>query len=633
MMCHVEKTRRRRMAALVVSLVLVAASARAAEPVAPDHLHVLAIDGGGDREDNFASHLSHLRQFAALIERARVPRDRVFILASDGSNPEPDLAVRAPEPEGTWLLEGTAVGDLLRHLTDFENSTLAGYSLRPATRAELRRTFAELKTRLRPGDTLLIFVTDHGTSNPRDPLDNRISLWGAHESISVRGLRGLLAGLPAQVRVVSLMSQCFSGGFAYLYDSRSRDRLPSGAACGYFSSTADRPAYGCYPEVRGVEQVGHAFEFLQALSRSGRLAAAHDSVVFSDRSPDVPLRSSEVFLDEVLLRAARAQRADENEFVDQILGKAWAGSGFVAERDRVDRLAAEYGLPRLREPTLAEIDRRGDELSAFLDELEAHARIWAGALGDLNQARLDAFLAAQPALAARLAPPALRKLKPSERRALAVELLHELLPQTEADGKQLPRLQRLIDATSRLDEIAYRAEVRLAALLRMRTVLLDVAGRFYLRTKGKAEEAAAFAALEKCEDLDLTLAPLVGRTSPTVKPALVALDSDRQAAARLQPAWLGFVFEPVASARRKRSGFSDGAVRVVSVVANSPAMRAGLRPGDILLAAAGEPFTRQNPVRPAVVLASIGGDWPLDLQRGSTRLVARVRPQPAPKAH
>jgi hypothetical protein len=615
---------------LIVSLVLASASVSAAESVAPQRLHVLMINGGGDRENNFASHLSHLHQLADVLERAHVPRDHVFILASDGSNPAPDLAVREPEPEGTWLLEGTAVGELLHHTTTFENSTLAGYSLRPATRAELRRTFVELKTRLQPGDTLLVFVTDHGTANPRDALDNRISLWGAHESLSVRDLRALLARLPAQVRVVTLMSQCFSGGFAYLYDPRSRGQLPSGATCGYFSSTADRPAYGCYPEVRGAEAVGHAFEFLQAFSQDGRFSGAHARVVLSDQSPDVPLRSSEVFLDEILLRAAHAQRADESKFVDEILGKAWAGKGFAAERDRAYRLADEFGLPRLRAYTLAEINQRGDELAAFLDELEAHAKDWATALGDLNQARLDGFLATRPGWATRLALPALRKLGPTERRSLGVELLREFVPLTEADSKQSPRLQRLIEATAGLDEIAYRAEVRLAALLRMRTLLLDVAGRFYLQTQGKPKEVAAAAALEKCEALDLALASVAGFARPAVRPALAALDSDRQAAARAQPAWLGFVFAPVAPARRKRLGLPEAAVRVVSVVANSPASRAGLRPGDILLGAAGESFTSQNPVRPAVVLASIGAEWPLDLQRGSTRLVLRVRPEPAP---
>jgi hypothetical protein len=46
----------------------------------------------------------------------------------------------------------------------------------------------------------------------------------------------------------------------------------------------------------------------------------------------------------------------------------------------------------------------------------------------------------------------------------------------------------------------------------------------------------------------------------------------------------------------------------------------------------GEPLTSQNPVRPAVVLAPIGADWTLDLQRGSKRSALQVRPQPAPKS-
>ena len=617
---------------LVVSLALAATSSHAAEPVPPQRLHVLMINGGGDRENNFASHLSHLRQLADALERAQIPRDHVTILASDGSSPAPDLAVREPDPEGTWLLEGTAVGELLHHTTSFENSTIAGYSLRPATRAELRRTFGELKKRLQPGDTLLVFVTDHGTANPRDPLDNRISLWGANESLSVRDLRALLARLPAHVRVVMLMSQCFSGGFAYLYDGRTRGQLPTGAACGYFSSTADRPAYGCYPEVRGSEAVGHAFEFLQAFARNGGFPSAHASIVLSDQSPDVPLRSSDVFFDEILLRAAHAKHADENKFVDEILAKAWAGKGFAAERDRVERLAVEFGLPRLRAFTLAEINQRGEELAAFLDGLEAHAKAWATALGDLNQARLDGFLAARPGWAARLALPALRKLGPAERRTLVVEFLREFVPLTEGDTKQSARLQRLIEATAGLDEIAYRAEVRLAALLRIRTLLLGVSGRHYLQTEGKPKELEASAALEGCENLNLVLTPGARSAVPAVKPPLAALDTDRRAADRAQPAWLGFAFDPVAPARRKRLGLPEAAVRVVSVVANSPASRAGMHPDDILVGAAGEPFTSQNPVRPAVVLASIGTEWPLDVQRGSTRLVLRVRPEPAPNS-
>ncbi len=610
---------------LLAALVLTS-PAIATEPVSPERLFVLAINGGGDRENNFASHLSHLRQLVGLLERAKVPREHITMLASDGRNPAPDLAVAEPEPEGTWLLEGTWLGRLLRDTTEFENSTLAGYDLRPATRSELRLALASLRSRLKPGDTLLIFVTDHGTVNMRDPLDNRITLWGARESVSVRELGSLLNRLPADVRVVTLMSQCFSGGFAYLYDAGARAGLPSGSVCGYFSSTSDRPAYGCYPEVRGGEAVGYAFEFLQALGESGRFAAAHERVLLSDRSPDLPLRSSDAFLDEVLLQAARDSREDDSQFVDDLLAKAWAEPEASRERNRIDRLMAEFGLPALRDHALAEVNRRGEELAKWLDRLDAHGKVWAAALSDLNQAHLDGFLAAHPDFAVRLTQPKLRKLGPKDRRALTADLLQMLVPWAESDAKQLPRLERMIDAMASIDEITYRTEVRAAALLRVRSIMLSVAGRLYVRAQAK--QAEALAALEACEDLRL---PLLGSgPKPVNKSPLTALEVDRKAARRLVPAWLGFHFRPVAPAVRKRLSLPEGAARVQRVLPQSPAAMAGVRAGDILLGVAGEPFTRANPIRPNVVTAPLNGEWPLDVLRGRTRMTLRPRPQPAP---
>ena len=58
------------------------------------------------------------------------------------------------------------------------------------------------------------------------------------------------------VRVAAVMSQCFSGAFANLVRASAGSDRPAGNVCGYFASTADRPAYGCYPENRGRENVG-----------------------------------------------------------------------------------------------------------------------------------------------------------------------------------------------------------------------------------------------------------------------------------------------------------------------------------------------------------------------------------------
>ena len=72
--------------------------------------------------------------------------------------------------------------------------------------------------------------------------NNGIVLWGAGESVSVKELGAMLRTLNSDVRVVTLMSQCYSGGFAQLETARSGDGLPNGETCGFFSSTADRPA-------------------------------------------------------------------------------------------------------------------------------------------------------------------------------------------------------------------------------------------------------------------------------------------------------------------------------------------------------------------------------------------------------
>ena len=232
----------------IATLLTLTASVRAATP---GDLYVLAINGGGDKADNFASHLGHLRQLVDLLGRAGVPRDHLVVLASDGSDPAPDLATREPEPESAWLLQGTRIDPLLRDSAIYENSVLPGIDLRPATLASLSRALAELRARLRPGDTLLVYVTDHGTQGHRDPLDNRISLWGEHESVSARKLGALLARLPPTVRVVSLMSQCFSGGFAYLHEAREHRPFPTGATCGYFCPHPTVPPTVAIPKCAG----------------------------------------------------------------------------------------------------------------------------------------------------------------------------------------------------------------------------------------------------------------------------------------------------------------------------------------------------------------------------------------------
>ena len=73
-------------------------------------------------------------------------------------------------------------------------------------------------------DTLLLYVTDHGTKAKDDGTNTAITLWGPDESLRVTELRELLALLPPHLRVVMLMSQCYSGGFAHLVSTATCGR-------------------------------------------------------------------------------------------------------------------------------------------------------------------------------------------------------------------------------------------------------------------------------------------------------------------------------------------------------------------------------------------------------------------------
>jgi hypothetical protein len=88
-----------------------------------------------------------------------------------------------------------------------------------------------------------------------------------------------------------------------------------------------RPAYGCYAENLGRNNVGHSFDFMQALVETGRFDLAHDKVLYTDATPDVPLRTSGVFARQRLNAAAKRAGAENPKFADERLATAWTDRG------------------------------------------------------------------------------------------------------------------------------------------------------------------------------------------------------------------------------------------------------------------------------------------------------------------
>jgi len=589
------------------------------------------VNGGGTKAQNYQSHFLHLRRLLELLARAGVPSDHITVFSADGAAPEADMAVREIEPEADFrLLRGTRLGAALATQIVYANSEIPGVPLRAATRAGLTAWFKQARRQLRPGDTLLLYVTDHGSKNDEDTADNRIVLWGEKESLSVKELAGLVGQLDRGVRVVALMSQCFSGAFANLMSVRARDGQPSGGVCGYFSSTPDRPAYGCYPENRGKDNVGHSFHFFQALETSPALPQAHLEVLATDRTPDVPIRTSQVYLERLLERAANHAGEERAALVDALLREAWRDkAAWEPEIRLLDRIAHAFGVFSPR--SLAELDEQAKSLPDLAGQLRKNGGLWQAALGDLDEANLGRFLAAHPDWAARVDDASLAVLGPEGRRGLAGALLADLAPFTRADRATDTRVRVLRDKSEKASPAAYRMEVRLAVVLRLRAVLSEVAGRVYLATRATPAERAAYDALRACEDLRLPPAA----AAPAAPPAFPfepfpPWEDDVQLAREVLPAWMGINFRPASQKTRNQYHLGEGATSVLTVYPGSPAEVAGLQVGDVILGPPGRPFTEPRQVREWTMLSAVERPAPLLVQRGGRQVRVTLVPKPYP---
>jgi thiol-disulfide isomerase/thioredoxin len=606
-----------------------AAAERPDPPVAPARISALLLNGGGRREINYASHLAHLRTLVSLLATAGVSSERIAIFSSDGDAPALDLALEEPAPKGSFLLAGSKFGERLLAPTRFGSSSVPSVPLRPATRAELRRWFETTGAALGPGDTLLLYVTDHGERGPNDVMETRIVLWGAEESLSVRELRGLLRGLRRGVRVVSLMSQCFSGGFAWLAHNDG-ERVPEPKVCGYFSARYDRLAYGCYSGLSETDAYGHSFAFMQALARSGAFDEAHRQTLVDDRTPDVPLRSSDLWLQDLLGDLANAANVPVDGLIDALLAQAWEKrAAWEPEIRLIDRIGETNGFASPR--SVRELQELSRQLSNVHTQIRAHTEVWQKALTGLTQGNLRDFLAANRSWTPRLEPKQLGALEPPERRELAEALLRELgvFTADREAGRTLELLSARADAG---ETLAMRTDTRVAGLLRMGAVLSSIAGRVYLGSQADPALLAAYRGMRACESFSLPglPAPTSAGVAPRPPPPLPPLEELLRAAEALAPAWTGFETEVLSPARIDMERLPGGAARVKKVDARSPAEAALIGPGDLLLGPPGKPFARPQDLVPWSLLLEVGRPEELLLRRKSDTFRATITPRAFP---
>jgi len=586
-------------------------------------MHALLINGGDKPESNYLSHLHHLEDMVELLGRRGVAAERIHIFSADGQDESADLATRDAPPPDFWLIEGTGLGNRLRPHSELTNTRWAGVTLHPAKLIALRDWFEKARKEIGPQDQLLVFVTDHGTSDRKDPANAAISLW--REKLTVSEFKTLLAPLVPGIRVVFVMSQCYSGAFADLmYDTGSSQA--SGNVCGFFSTKPELKAYGCYPEGRDRDRMGHAFQFIDALSREATTGAAHLEVLVADDTPDVPLRSSDVYLARLVSEEATARGMEGDSLADSLLAEAWRNRAqWEPEIRLLDRIGEAFATFSPR--SLRELSAREKELGGLAGQMKTYSDRWKTAFVELKESALRTFLKERSDWQAYLNRFGSRALSSDERAEALTNLLPVVMDHARGRPQIWQRLETLRDYATRGSEGTWRLEVRKAALQRMRAILVGIAGRVLIARDGgdrRRNEPGRFAGqqqslerLEACEDLAPPKPPDLGRAAQSRRPEpFPPLSSEIELLKEILPSWLGVRFKSLPDSVRAARRLPAGANLLEAVYPGSPAEEAGLRAGDIILGQPGQPFDLAQELR----------EWTMTAPRDTPLTLLALRP-------
>lgn len=362
--------------------------------------HAILLNGGGSPRINYYSHVLYLRMMRRVLQELDVPDMLIDIFSSDGMHPGRDQAiVRGTASPSRWLFAYARELRFFPRRHQQINTRIRGKTLRPARRSVFAQHMKKVAQKTQSSHKpVMLFVTDHGGRNRkrRHHRDNTISMW--KESMSVTELHKALRPFKKR-RVVFVMSQCFSGSFTWsIFRKPGLLGVPLGNRCGFMATLPDRYSYGCFPETRLKKQVGHAYRYILAMRNAKTFDAAHQHVLLSDLTPDVPHRTSDGYLYALLQGDAKADGESPARLVDRLLRK-YQGQTYQGMQEDLllmSRLAARFSLTRPMH--LKALTAQRKTIKKRLRWIERAANMWRGAFRTARGYHLRSFYKKAPRL-------------------------------------------------------------------------------------------------------------------------------------------------------------------------------------------------------------------------------------------
>lgn len=485
--------------------------------------HVLTIGGGYSPSGNQISLERNVVFFDKLLAE-QLPSDTAHDLYfSDGKSPNPDLQFEPKDVEipKANLLAAALFGSTKNIGLQYRNNELENVR-GPSGPQEVETWFKETGSKLAAGDRLILYITAHGgrSSHKDNKHNTKIYMWN-NQSLEASKLAEHIAGLPQGVSVVTVMVQCYSGGFANLIfeDADSKKADTERSICGFYATVHDRVAAGCTADINEEDYDEYSSHFWAAMRGKTRIEMeltrpdydgdgqisfeeAHAFTLLNSQTLDIPIKTSGAFL----RRHSKMEDKEKTALLHaektpyfQLLTHARP-----ADLAALDSLSARLDLTTAKRGE--EARKKADELSKKRKEIENRSKEKKKTIDAHRNAIARDLKNRWPQFTNQFSPGAI---------ALIRDQPEEFIKAAESHAK-FAEWTKLIQERNQLEEESFQLEKHWAHHKRFIRVLENIALAANLEKVSKPEIVARYQNLTAAEAS--TLASPVAPPAPTPVP-------------------------------------------------------------------------------------------------------------------